>query len=86
MIPQTEVTYGQLDKVLRSFGFTRLTYERRGKAVQYEHKETGAIIQLPMFPEEDHVLDYHLAAVRSTLDGFGVADPSVFEARFKKVG
>jgi hypothetical protein len=86
VIPRTDVTYGQIDKVLRSFGFSRLVFERRGKGVQYDHKETGAVITLPLFPEDEHVYDYHLAAVRGTLADFGVAAPSVFEAKLKKVG
>jgi hypothetical protein len=86
VIPRTDVTYGQLDKVLRAFGFSNLLYERRGKAVQYNHKATGAVIQLPLFPEEDCVFDYHLAHVRTMLDGFGIADPSLFESKLKKVG
>jgi hypothetical protein len=86
MIPRTEVTYGQLDKVLRSMGFSRRVFEGRGMAVEYKHKESGALITLPLNPDEDFVLDYHLAGVRTMLDGFGVADPSVFDAKLKKVG
>jgi hypothetical protein len=86
LVPKTDVTYGQLDKVLRSFGFTRHVFERNGKGVRYEHEQTGAQILLPWFPAKDHVLDYHLAAVRGTLDNFGVAEPSVLEAKLKKVG
>jgi hypothetical protein len=83
---RTNVTYGQLDKVLRSFGFSRREFERDGKGVQYKHKETGASIILPLFPDDDFVLDYHMVAVRGTLDNFGVADPSVFDAKLQKAG
>lgn len=86
MIPRTDVTYGQIDVLLRSLGFSKTTIEKRGKGVQYSHKESGAIIALPWFPDEDYVFDYHLAAVRGTLHDFGVADPSVFDAKLKKVG
>jgi hypothetical protein len=86
MFRPTEITYGQLDKVLRSFGFSRRVFETDGKGVRYEHQETGARITLPWFPNEDHVLDHHLAAVRLTLENFGVAAPSVFEAKLKKAG
>ena len=85
-VPKTDVTYGQLDKALRSFGFTRREFERHGEGVRYEHKETGAAITLPRFPKEDYVLDYHLIMVRGTLDDFGVAAPSVFEAKLRKAG
>jgi hypothetical protein len=86
LVPKTIVTYGQIDKVLRSFGFTRHVFEKNGKGVRYEHKETGAQITLPLFPESDYVLDYHLANVRGTLSNFGVAEPSVFEAKLQKAG
>lgn len=83
---RTKYTYGQLDKALRSLGFARREFEREGKGVQYEHKETGALVILPPFPENDRVLDYHLVGVRGTLDNFGVADPSVFDAKLQKAG
>ncbi len=86
LVPKTNITYSQLDKALRSFGFSRQVFEKHGKGVRYEHKETGAQILLPLFPGEDFVLDYHLAMVRGTLDDFGVAPPSAFEAKLKKVG
>jgi hypothetical protein len=86
LMPKADVTYGQLDKVLRSFGFARKIFERNGKGVRYEHKVTGARITLPLFPEEDFVLVHHFIQVRGTLDNFGVADPSVFEAKLQKVG
>lgn len=81
-----EFTYGQLDRVLRGFGFTRREFERRGPGVRYEHKETGAAISLPLFPDQDRVYEHHYIAVRGMLDNFGVADRSVFEAKLKKVG
>ena len=84
MISRTNITYGQLEKTLRSLGFSRRVFERNGnKGIRYEHKETGALILLPHFPDDDRVLDYHLAEVRTTVDGFGVADPSVFEAKLQ---
>jgi hypothetical protein len=86
MIRRTKATYGQIDKVLRSLGFTRRVFERDGKGVRYEHKKTGALIVLPLFPDDDYVLDYHLAEVRGTLGDFGVADPSVFDAKLQKAG
>ena len=80
----TEFTYGQLDKVLRSLGFTCRSVTKRVQSRRYEHKESGAIILLPAFPMEDSVVDYHLLGVRTTLDGFGVADPTDFDAKLKK--
>jgi hypothetical protein len=86
LVPKTDVTYGQLDKVLKSFGFKRSVFETHAKGVYYEHKETGASIKLPLFPKDDYVLDYHMIMVRGTLDDFGVANPTVFDAKLQKAG
>lgn len=83
---RTDFTYGQLDRVLRSLGFTRRLLSKDPPALRYEHKDTGAIISLPPFPETDRVLDYHLIATRVTLDNFGIAEPKVFAAELEKAG
>jgi hypothetical protein len=41
---------------------------------------------LPCFPEQELVLDYHLASVRTTLEGFGIADPKLFDAQLQEAG
>lgn len=83
---RTEVTYGQLDRVLRSLGFTCREIEGDPPALRYEHKETGALVSLHPFPKTDLVLDHHLVGVRTTLDLFGIADPTVFDAKLRKAG
>jgi hypothetical protein len=83
---RTEVTYGQLDKALRSLGFSCRVDTREPPTRVYEHKQSGALIFLPTFPEDDRVLDYHLVGVRTTLDGFGVADPTTLAAQLQKAG
>lgn len=83
---RTEVTYGQLDKVLRSLGFTCLPMDEDPPGRFYHHKETGAVIMLPEFPDDDLVYEHHLVAARGELDNFGIADPSVFAARLQKAG
>jgi hypothetical protein len=82
---RTDVTYGQVDRVLRSLGFSCRESKNPPTRI-YEHKESGAWIMLPALPEGDLVLDYHLASVRTTLDGFGIADPSAFAAQLHKAG
>ncbi|HEY7427911.1 MAG TPA: hypothetical protein VH682_27005 [Gemmataceae bacterium] len=52
----------------------------------YEHKESGAAILLPAYIESDTIFEYQLAAVRTELDNFGLADPSVFAAKLQKAG
>ena len=83
---RTDVTYGQLDKVLRSLGFSCRLLKGDPPARRYEHKETGALISIPPFPEADFVLDYHLVAARTIADLFGIADPKTFDALFRKAG
>jgi hypothetical protein len=85
-VTRSDVTYGQLDKVLRSLGFSCRLVEGKPPARHYEHKQTGAFITLPPFPEGDRVLEHHLVTVRVTLDGFGIADPTVFAAKLQKAG
>jgi hypothetical protein len=78
------VTYGQLDKVLRALGFCSRLEETAPKARVYEHPETRALIVLPVFADTEMVLSHHLAAVRGTLDRFGIAAPLDFEGRLQK--
>lgn len=82
----TDVTYGQLDRVLRSLGFSSRLVEGKPPARFYEHKETGAYITIPPLPETDPVMEHHLVTARVTLDGFGIADPRAFAARLQKAG
>jgi hypothetical protein len=82
----TELTYGQLDRVLRSLGFSSRLVQSKPPARHYEHQETGAFITIPPFPESDRVLEHHLVTVRVTLDGFGIADPTAFAEQIQKAG
>jgi hypothetical protein len=81
---RTDVTYGQLDKVLRSLGFACHPEKLDVPALVYEDRDSGGRIILPPFPESERVLEYHLIMVRTTLDSFGIADPAVFAAKLKK--
>jgi hypothetical protein len=83
---RTNVTYGQLDRALRSLGFSSHLLEGTPPARSYEHKETGASFKIPPFPETDFVLDYHLAGARTVADLFGIAPPAVFDAQLQKAG
>jgi hypothetical protein len=83
---RTDVTYGQLDKVLRSLDFSCRLVTLEVPARVYEHKASGALFTLPPFPESDRVLDYHLVAVRTILDANGIADPTTFAAELQKAG
>jgi hypothetical protein len=83
---RTEATYGQLDKVLRSLGFSCRPARHDPPGRVYEHKEAGAMIMLPELPDSDKVFEHHLVAVRTELDNFGLAEPAVFAAKLQKAG
>jgi hypothetical protein len=78
---RTEVTYGQLDRALRSLGFSCRLAKGEPPTHIYEHSDTGASFMIPRFPETEFVLDYHLVGVRTTLVNFGIAEPKVFDAQ-----
>jgi hypothetical protein len=44
---RTEITYGQLDKVLRSLGFSCRLVNKEPPARVYEHRATGASLIIP---------------------------------------
>lgn len=83
---RSEVTYGELDAVLRSLGFSCHPSRHEPPGRVYEHKTAGAMILLPALPEGDKVFEYHLVAVRTELDNFGIANPTVFAAKLQKTG
>jgi hypothetical protein len=81
---RTDVTYGQLDRVLRSLGFSCRLVTLEVPTRVYEHEQYGTLFMLPPFPEADRVLDYHLVGVRTMLDAYGIADPTTFTAELQK--
>ena len=48
--------------------------------------QAGAVILLPTYAESEKVFEHHLIAVRTELDNFGIADPTVFAAKLHKAG
>ena len=83
---RTEITYGQLEKVLRSLGFVCRPGKNVPPGLIFEHKATGATVRLPAFPETDKVFEHHMVAVRGELDNFGIADPAAFAAKLQRAG
>ena len=77
-----EVTYGQLDRVLRGLGFS--VRVREDQARVYRHEPTGAVVALPLFADNEAVIAGHLVGVRMTLDAFGIADPTQFAKDLQK--
>jgi hypothetical protein len=83
---RTEVTYGQLDRVLRSLGFSCRPAQHDPPGHIYQHPETGAMILLPAFRDGEKVYEHHLAAARLELENFCLADATVFAAKLQKAG
>jgi hypothetical protein len=83
---RTMVTYGQLDKALRSFGFSCRLAEKEPPVRVYEHRQTGAEISIPPFTYDDRVLEFHLVTAQVMLDQYGIADSKVFDAKLQKAG
>jgi hypothetical protein len=81
---RSDVTYGQLDQVLRSLGFTCRASKTDPPGRIYQHPESGAMIALPAYPDSDKVFEYHMETVRGELDNFGIADPTAFASKFQK--
>jgi hypothetical protein len=77
-----KVTYRRLDEVLRSLGFS--VHEPEQGTRLYKHAGSGALIVLPVLPDQEEVLPRHLVGVRMTLEAFGVADPPEFASRLQK--
>ena len=82
---RTDVTYGQLDEVLRSLGFSFRLLKKDPPTRLYEH-DSGALFTTPPFPMTDRVYAHHLLIARTTLDNFGIADPKIFDAKLQKAG
>ena len=83
---RTSITYGQLEHVLRSLGFTCRPGNNNPPGRIYEHAATGATVLLPALPESDKVYEHHLFLARMELNDFGIADPTTFEAKLHKTG
>jgi hypothetical protein len=85
-VKRTDVTSGQLEQILWALVFTCRVDLREPPTRLCEHQASGALVFLPTFPEDDHVLEYHLVGVRTTLDGYGIADPTAFAKKIQKAG
>ena len=82
---RSDVTFGQLDKALRSLGFKAQPTKRDPPGRAYTHK-AGAIIAIPSYRDNERVYEHHLIAARVELENFGLADASLFAAKLQKAG
>jgi hypothetical protein len=77
-----KVTYGQLDNVLRSLGFSLRGIVEKNKV--YSHEESGALIVYPVFPDEEEAMPTHVGKVRAILEAYGIANPLDFTTKLMK--
>ena len=83
---RTNYTYGQLEKVLRAYGFTCRPGNNEPPGHIYVHDATGAIVMLPSYPESDKAFELHVVAARTELENFGIADAKTFDSKLQKTG
>ncbi len=78
------VTYGKLDRVLRTLGFSCRTANLQSEAFVYEHQHTGAVVILPAAADRKKALPQHVAAVQATLAEYEIADPLALAGELQK--
>ena len=78
----SELTYGRLDNELRSLGFSAYVVDEKARV--YTEEKTGALIALPLFPDDREVLPRHVLAVRSTLQAYGLSDLPAFDTEHQR--
>jgi predicted RNA binding protein YcfA (HicA-like mRNA interferase family) len=76
-----ELTYGRLDTLLRSLGFSASLYEEDTRV--YKHAKTGALVTFPLHPDRELVRPHHVAGTRMILDAFGIAIPPELAAQLQ---
>jgi hypothetical protein len=81
-----KANYGQLDRALRSFGFTRRRVEGEPPAIHYEHEETGALISIPPFRSNKKVAGHHVGVAIAVLKTYDIAESLVFAVELYKAG
>jgi hypothetical protein len=79
---KSNVTYGQLDGVLQSLGFS--VRVEKGKRRLYKHEATGAVMSLPDRRPTELVGATHFAATRQVLSNFGIADELEFASQLSE--
>jgi hypothetical protein len=79
---KTNVTYGRLDGVLQSLGFS--VRVEKGKRRLYTHAETGAVMSLPDRKPSESAHATYLAAVRKVLADYDIADEVEFASQLQE--
>jgi len=50
----------------------------------YKHEASGALVLLPVMPDDEEAQAWHVVGIRMTLENFGVAAPAEFDSRLQK--
>jgi predicted RNA binding protein YcfA (HicA-like mRNA interferase family) len=79
---KTSITYGQLYGVLQSLGFQERV--EKGKHRLYEHTATGALMSLPDRKPNETANVTYIAAVRTVLSNYDIADEVEFVSQLQK--
>ena len=79
---KTTVTYGRLDSVLQSLGFS--VRVEKGQRRLYMHEETGAIMSLPDGRPSEAANRTYVAAVRKVLADYDIADEVEFASQLQE--
>jgi hypothetical protein len=81
-VDKPNITYGKLDAVLQSVGFT--VRVERAKRRLYTHAETGAVMSLPDRKSSEPANSTYVAAVRKVLADYEIADEVAFASQLQK--
>jgi hypothetical protein len=79
---KSNITYGQLDGVLRSLGFN--VQIEKGKRRLYAHAGTGALMSLPDRKPTELANATYVAAVRKVLADYDIADEVEFASQLQE--
>ncbi len=71
------VSYGDLERTLRSFGFEMMEVPNSHRVFSHPHSE--AAVLLPLYDRKKPASQIHYAMVRSTLDAFGFLERDEFD-------
>ena len=77
------LTYGRMDRVLESIGFSIHPLDPEAKVYQHGN---GAGLTLPTNPDDEPVSPRHLGAVRAILIAFGMPEPAEFTRPTQRAG
>jgi len=76
-----QITFSQLDQVLKELGFCKKVVPDTG--VAYKHSPSGLVLAVRLHKPNEVVPDYVMVATRGQLDRHGVIETKDFEEMLK---